>query len=109
MIYFDYYITRLDTIRRGERGKVRYYSSTILLLSPFPFSVSDYKKDEGKLLPSMSKELVLQQQILQTEREPSEIETEIECPRCYDIMAQCYDFDKLYYLCEECNLSILIN
>jgi hypothetical protein len=56
----------------------------------------------------MSKELVLQQQTLQTEREP-DIETEIECPRCYDIMTLCYDFDKLYYFCEECNLSLLIN
>jgi hypothetical protein len=49
MIYFDYYITTLDTIRRGERGKVPYYSSTILL-SPFLLRVSDYKKDYDKLL-----------------------------------------------------------
>ena len=96
MIYFDYYITRLDTISRGERGKVRYYYSTILPLSPFPSSVSDYKKDASKLV-SMSK----QQQTLQTQRE-YEIETEIDCPRCYDIMVLSYDFDKLYYFCEEC-------
>jgi hypothetical protein len=63
MIYFDYYITILDTIRRGERGKVPYYLSTILL-SPFPFSVSDYNKDYDKPLVGMSK----QQQTLQTER-----------------------------------------
>jgi hypothetical protein len=49
-----------------------------------------------------------QQQTLQTQRE-HEIESEIECPRCYDIMALSYDFDKLYYFCEECNLSLLIN
>jgi hypothetical protein len=55
----------------------------------------------------MSKELVLQQQTLQTEREP-DIETEIECPRCYNVMTLCYDF-RLYYFCEECNLSLLIN
>jgi transcription elongation factor Elf1 len=47
-----------------------------------------------------------QQQTLQTQREP-EVETEIECPRCYDIMVLSCDFDKLYY-CEECNLSLLI-
>jgi hypothetical protein len=103
MIYFDYYIIRLDTIRRGERGKVPYYSSTILPLSPFLFSVSDYKKDYDKPLVGMSK----QQQTLQTQREP-DVETEIECPRCYDIMTLSYDFDKLYYFCEECNLSLLI-
>jgi|SRR5919198_4762300 hypothetical protein len=104
MIYFDYYITRLAIIGRGERGKVPYYSSTILLLSPFLFRDSDYKKDDNKLLLDLSK----QQQTLQTEREP-EVETEIECPRCYDIMTLSYDFDKLYYFCEECNLSLLIN
>jgi hypothetical protein len=57
----------------------------------------------------MGKELALQQQTLQSEREPQEIETEIECPRCYDIMTLSYDFDRLYYFCEECNLSLLIN
>ena len=56
----------------------------------------------------MSKELVFQQQTLQTERGP-DIETEIECPRCYDIMTLCYHFDRLYYFCEECNLSLLID
>jgi hypothetical protein len=48
-----------------------------------------------------------QQQSLQTEREP-DMETEIDCPRCYDIMTLTYDFDKFYYFCEECNLSLLI-
>jgi hypothetical protein len=36
------------------------------------------------------------------------METEIDCPRCYDIMVLSYDFDRLYYFCEECNLSLLI-
>jgi transcription elongation factor Elf1 len=57
----------------------------------------------------MSNELALRQQTLQIEREPPEIETEIECPRCYDIMTLSYDFERLYYFCEECNLSFLIN
>jgi hypothetical protein len=48
-----------------------------------------------------------QQQSLQTEREP-DMETEIDCPRCYDIITLSYDFDKLYYFCEECSLSLLI-
>jgi hypothetical protein len=55
----------------------------------------------------MGKELVLKQP-LQTEKEPPEIETEIECPRCYDIMILSYDFDGIYYFCEECNMSLLI-
>ena len=34
------------------------------------------------------------------------IEHEIECPRCYNIMTLCSDFDSLYYLCEECDFSL---
>jgi hypothetical protein len=56
----------------------------------------------------MSKELLLQQQ---TEKELTipDIEQEIECPRCNDVMALCSDFDRLCYLCQECNLSLLVN
>ena len=32
----------------------------------------------------------------------AELEFEIECPRCYDNMTLCSDFDGLYYFCEEC-------
>ena len=58
----------------------------------------------------MSKELLLQQQrqvnALQNENDIEDeeekiikdIEQEIECPRCYDIMALSSDFDKLCYL-----------
>src|SRR5437867_4254136 len=34
------------------------------------------------------------------------IEHEIECPRCYNIMTLCSDFDSLYSLCEECDFSL---
>lgn len=63
----------------------------------------------------MSKELLLQQRNqvnpLQTEKELTipDIEQEIECPRCNDIMALSSDFNRLYYFCEECNLSLLVN
>jgi ribosome modulation factor len=62
-----------------------------------------YNKDNNKSLFSMSK----QQQHLQTEREP-DTETEIDCPRCYDIMTLSYNFDRLHYFCEGCNLPFLI-
>ena len=35
-----------------------------------------------------------------------ELEHEIECPRCNDIMTLSADFDSLCYLCEECNFSL---
>ena len=72
----------------------------------------------------MSKELLLQQRQrqvnpLQNENDTEEdkeekkiqdnMEQEIECPRCYDIMALSSDFDRLCYLCQECSLSLLIN
>jgi predicted nucleic acid-binding Zn ribbon protein len=34
------------------------------------------------------------------------LENEIECPRCHDIMTLCSDFDFLYYKCEECHLPL---
>ena len=36
------------------------------------------------------------------------IEQEIECPRCYDIMSLSSDFDKLLYFCQECGLSLVM-
>jgi formamidopyrimidine-DNA glycosylase len=70
----------------------------------------------------MSKELLLHQQEhvnpLQNKEEKEEenkrtihenIEQEIECPRCYDIMALSSGFDRLSYYCQECSLSLLIN
>jgi len=66
----------------------------------------------------MSKELLLQQaelDALQNEEEEKEqtpmkdIDREIECPRCHDIMILSSDFDKLGYLGQECDLSFFIN
>lgn len=34
------------------------------------------------------------------------LENEIECPRCHEIMTLCSDFDLLYYKCEECYLPL---
>jgi len=71
----------------------------------------------------MSKELLLHKQQLQVNPLQNEndtedkeekmiqdnMEQEIECPRCYNIMALSSNFDRLCYLCQECNLSLLIN
>jgi hypothetical protein len=37
-----------------------------------------------------------------------EIDQEIECPRCYDIMTLSSDFDKLGYICQECDLLLVM-
>ena len=43
---------------------------------------------------------------LQEHEKYTEIEHEIECPRCYDIMDLLSDFDSLYYSCEECGFIL---
>ena len=35
-----------------------------------------------------------------------ELEHEMECPRCNDIMTLSADFDSLCYLCEQCKFSL---
>jgi ribosomal protein S27AE len=36
------------------------------------------------------------------------IEQEIECPRCSDLMTLSSDFDRLRYICQECNLLLVM-
>jgi hypothetical protein len=36
------------------------------------------------------------------------IEQEIECPHCHDIMTLSSDFDKLLYVCQECDLLLMM-
>jgi transposase-like protein len=36
------------------------------------------------------------------------IEQEIECPRCSDTMTLSSDFDKLGYVCQECDLLLVM-
>lgn len=51
--------------------------------------------------------------IIQTKEEKNndnlEIEQEIECPRCHDIMTLCSEFERICFLCEECNLPLYVN
>jgi hypothetical protein len=38
-----------------------------------------------------------------------DIEHEIECPRCHDVMTLRSNYDQLCYLCEECNFPLYVN
>ena len=53
-------------------------------------------------------EVELDSQVLEEEQTTKEIEQEIECPRCHDIMALSSDFDKLLYFCQECSFSLVM-
>ena len=37
-----------------------------------------------------------------------DMEHEIECPRCNDIMTLTSDFDRLGYVCQECDLLLVM-
>ena len=36
----------------------------------------------------------------------SQLDIEIECPRCNEVLELYSDFDRLYYCCESCNLHL---
>ena len=42
----------------------------------------------------------------QSELSMSELDIEIECPLCNDIMELCSSFDKLMYSCESCSFLL---
>jgi DNA-directed RNA polymerase subunit RPC12/RpoP len=53
-------------------------------------------------------ELELDSQVLEEEQTSKEMEQEIECPRCHDVMALSSDFDRLLYFCQECSFSLVM-
>lgn len=62
----------------------------------------------GTELLSPEIEVELEPQDIEEEKATKDIEQEIECPRCYDVMALSSDFDKLLYFCQECGLSLVM-
>jgi hypothetical protein len=58
-------------------------------------------------LQTPSSDLHLQDKNKNNERLKN-IEQEIECPRCSDIMTLSSDFDKLGYICQECDLLLVM-
>jgi hypothetical protein len=58
-------------------------------------------------LQSPEVEVELDSQASAEEQTTKDIEQEIECPRCYDVMVLSSDFDKLLYFCQDCGLSLV--
>ena len=57
----------------------------------------------------VSPEIELKAQEVEEEyKTTKDMEQEIDCPRCYDVMALSSDFDKLLYFCQECGLSLVM-
>ena len=71
------------------------------------------KGSRSKLLTDVQKEEPSQppNSITQIEEEKYNLGTEheIECPRCHDIMALQSEFDRLGYVCEECDFLLYFN
>lgn len=71
-------------------------------------------RSRSKLLTEVQKELSEpSESIKQIKEEKSnnnlEVEHEIECPRCRDVMILLSDFDRLCYRCEECDFLLYLN
>jgi hypothetical protein len=56
----------------------------------------------------LSPELEVESQEIEEDGLMKNMQQEIECPRCYDIMTLSSDFDKLLYFCQECDLSLVM-
>jgi C4-type Zn-finger protein len=57
----------------------------------------------------LSPELEFESQDSEEEDGPMKnMQQEIECPSCSDIMTLSSDFDKLLYFCQECDLSLVM-
>jgi hypothetical protein len=70
-------------------------------------------RNGNKLLTEIQKEPTQRSEYTQTKKEKKnnnlEVELDIECPRCHDIMTLPSQFDRLCYLCEECDFPLYLN
>jgi DNA-directed RNA polymerase subunit RPC12/RpoP len=48
------------------------------------------------------------QEVEEEDKTINDIEQEIECPRCYDVMTLSSNFDRLGYVCQECDFLLFM-
>ena len=56
----------------------------------------------------LSSEVKSDLQDIEEEKSTKEIEQEIECPRCYDVMTLSSSFDSLGFVCQECDFLLVL-
>jgi hypothetical protein len=56
----------------------------------------------------LSPEVKSDSQDIEEEKSTKDLEQEIECPRCYDVMTLSSNFDSLGYVCQECDFLLVI-
>ena len=64
--------------------------------------------DKSIPLQGMVEEVVFVDQQPKSETLISQLDIEIECPRCNEILELYSDFDRLYYFCESCSLHLKV-
>jgi hypothetical protein len=85
----------------------------IQLLPPLSVLAIISTKNDSKLNKQMSTELIspeaeLDVQEVGEDKSIKDIEQEIECPRCYDVMTLSSNFDSLGYVCQECDFLLVM-
>lgn len=48
------------------------------------------------------------QEVKEEDKTTKDVEQEIECPRCYDVMTLSSNFDSLGYVCQECDFWLVM-
>jgi hypothetical protein len=47
-------------------------------------------------------------QDIEEDKSTKDLEQEIECPRCYDVMTLSSNFDSIGYVCQECDFLLVM-
>jgi hypothetical protein len=56
----------------------------------------------------LSPEVESDLQNVEEDKSTNDLEQEIECPRCNDVMTLSSDFDNLGYICQECDFLLVM-
>jgi hypothetical protein len=93
-----------------------------LLVPPCPFSISFYIRSYELQVAVMSKSRSKSKLLTEVEEKPTQhiiekkeesnnlaVDQDIECPRSHDIMTLYSDFDRICYLCKECDFLLCLN
>jgi DNA-directed RNA polymerase subunit RPC12/RpoP len=56
----------------------------------------------------LSSEVKSDLQDSEEDQSTKDLEQEIECPRCYDVMTLSSNFDSLGYVCQECDFLLVM-
>jgi hypothetical protein len=56
----------------------------------------------------LSPEVESDLQDIEEDKSTKNLEQEIECPRCYDVMTLSSNFDSIGYVCQECDFLLVM-